>query len=370
VSGLRLTADAYTLADRMAHYEETVNANSVAGQSAASSMTARGVAAVMAGAGLHLADFGVTQSSVVDALVAAGGNPAAVKAAIFHIFFRATSIASKLAADGMPTEAFSIDVEAIIEVLTMFGDGDADGIGALDPGIAALVTSLQAGTAETRALKDAVFSFVVMTPAAAGAAAAAAGVDLGGYNISNATYAGVLRAVAADAGYADDALAIFAGCLYTDRTVRSMLSAAAESLMTGEAEVDISAVAAVLRSTGALDAADFKSAARQALTSEVGCCKLKRIKTRVESAGSQRLKLKSDEQLSNFAFNSNLRPYSEAVVSGALAAAGVDVSARSGGTGLTLADFQTLVEAAATSDDAVARMVAASQVRLWLPHTG
>ena len=63
-------------------------ANSVAGQSAASSMTARGVAAVMHGVGLDLADFGVTQTSVVDALVAGAGDPAAIKAEIFHLFFR------------------------------------------------------------------------------------------------------------------------------------------------------------------------------------------------------------------------------------------------------------------------------------------
>jgi len=37
------------------------------------------------------------------------------------------------------------------------------------------------------------------------------GVDLGWYNMSTAAYAGVLRAVAADAGYAEDTLGIFAG---------------------------------------------------------------------------------------------------------------------------------------------------------------
>jgi hypothetical protein len=63
-------------------------AYSVAGQSAASSMTARGLAAVMAGVGLDLADFGVAQISVVDAVAAGGGEPAAIKAGIFHLFYR------------------------------------------------------------------------------------------------------------------------------------------------------------------------------------------------------------------------------------------------------------------------------------------
>ena len=60
----------------------------VAEQRAASSMTSRGVAAVMAGSRLNLTDCGLTQSSVVDALVAGGGEPAAIKAGIFHLFYR------------------------------------------------------------------------------------------------------------------------------------------------------------------------------------------------------------------------------------------------------------------------------------------
>ena len=68
--------------------EAMLSARSVAGQSAASSMTARGVAAVMAGVGLNLTDFGLTLTSVVDALVTGGGDPAAIKAGIFHLFYR------------------------------------------------------------------------------------------------------------------------------------------------------------------------------------------------------------------------------------------------------------------------------------------
>ena len=44
-------------------------------------------------------------------------------------------------------------------------------------------------------------------------------------------------------------------------------------------------------------------------TSSVRQCKLKRLETRVETAWLQRLKLKYDELLSSFAFNSNLRHY-------------------------------------------------------------
>jgi hypothetical protein len=50
--------------------------------------SSKSVAAVMAGVGLNLTDFGLTQKSVVDALVASGGDPAAIKAGIFHLFFR------------------------------------------------------------------------------------------------------------------------------------------------------------------------------------------------------------------------------------------------------------------------------------------
>jgi hypothetical protein len=60
---------------------------------------------------------------------------------------RATGIASKLAIDGVPAEMLPIDVESLISALTMFGDGDADGIAALDPSgrITALVASYKVG---------------------------------------------------------------------------------------------------------------------------------------------------------------------------------------------------------------------------------
>jgi len=163
VSGLGVTAAAFTLADRLAHHGATLNAKSVAGRNAASQLFVRGVEAVMAGVGLNLTDFGVTLSSVVDTLLASGGDPAAIKAGIFDLFYRATSIASKLRADGAHSEMYSINVESLIEVLTMLGDADADGISALDPGIAALVKGFQAGNVEMRALADAVFSFLVIT---------------------------------------------------------------------------------------------------------------------------------------------------------------------------------------------------------------
>ena len=102
----------------------------------------------------------MTLSSVVDTLLAGAGDPAAVKAGIFKLFYRATSIASKLRADGIPAEMESFNVEYLIEVFTMFGDADADGISALGPGIAALVKGFQAGAVEMRAA-DAVFSYLV-----------------------------------------------------------------------------------------------------------------------------------------------------------------------------------------------------------------
>jgi hypothetical protein len=49
-------------------------------------------------------------------------------------------------------------------------------------------------------------------------------------------------------------------------------------------------------------------------------CRLKRVKTRVESAWSQRLRLKYDEPLSKNAFNLNLRRYTTAAMRGNLAA--------------------------------------------------
>ena len=105
--------------------------------------------------------YGVTLSSLVDTLLASAGDPAAVKAGIFKLFYRATSIASKLRADGIRAEMESFNVEYLIEVFTMFGDADADGISALGPGIAALVKGFQAGAVEMRALADAVFSYLV-----------------------------------------------------------------------------------------------------------------------------------------------------------------------------------------------------------------
>jgi len=132
VSGLGVTAVAYTLVDRLAHHAASLCSNSVAQKSAASSMTVRGVAAVMGAVGLNLTDLGLTPTSVVDALVTGGSEPAAIKAGILHLFFKATSIASKLAADSVPAHMVSIDVKSIIEVLMMFGDADAAGIAALD----------------------------------------------------------------------------------------------------------------------------------------------------------------------------------------------------------------------------------------------
>ena len=70
----------------------------------------------------------------------------------------------------------------------------------------------------------------------------------------------------------DNALGgIFAEYLYTEDNVRGMLSASAESLM-AQVGVNISAVAAMLRSKGALAADEFKSLVREELASEAGRC--------------------------------------------------------------------------------------------------
>ena len=146
-----------------------------------------------------------------------------------------------------------------------------------------------------------------------------------------------MMSVVAGVSYPTLAFGIFAGYLYTDDNVRSILSSGAELLLTGEAGVNVSGIAAVLRSTSAMEADAFKGAARKEFTSE-------------------------------------------AIVTAALAATGVNVTA--GDTGLTLAVFQVLatqcvfnatdenvtsfVEAAAGSHDTVALMVSASQVRFLL----
>ena len=52
--------------------------------------------------------------------------------------------------------------------------------GPCDEGIAAMVTSYKVGTVEKRELKDAVFSFLVITEELAWSAAEDTGVDLGG----------------------------------------------------------------------------------------------------------------------------------------------------------------------------------------------
>ena len=61
-----------------------MNVKSMAKHSTASS----GVAAVMSAVGFNLTDFGLTQDSVVFALLEGKGEPADIKAAIFHLFFR------------------------------------------------------------------------------------------------------------------------------------------------------------------------------------------------------------------------------------------------------------------------------------------
>ena len=155
--------------------------------------------------------------------------------------------------------------------------------------------------------------------------------------MSNATFAAVLCAVATDVGFADDALGTFAGYLFTDDNVRGMMSSRAESLWADDAEVNISGIAAVLRSSGEMEVDEFESAAREELASE-------------------------------------------AVVTAALSvAAGVNFTTVN--TGLPLATFQALAAqvmfgatdakvtafaaaAAAASDDAVESMVIASQVDL------
>ena len=138
VSGLGVTAVAYTLADRLAHHGAMLHhagamqSDTSTGErtwSAAGSMTARGTMAVMAAVGLDLARCGVTQSSVVAALVGHAGHPAAIKAVLFQLFFKATSIADKLAAAGVLAEEFTVDAERLIHVLTMFGHSDAAGRG-------------------------------------------------------------------------------------------------------------------------------------------------------------------------------------------------------------------------------------------------
>ena len=78
---------------------------------------------------------------------------------------------------------------AQVELKSGRGQPLSGGIGALDPATAALVKGFQAGAVEERALKDAVFSFLVITDEAAGRAAAHAGVDLAALNITNATLA-------------------------------------------------------------------------------------------------------------------------------------------------------------------------------------
>ena len=139
VSGLGVTAVAYTLADRLAHHGAMLHHGAMQSDtstvertsSAAGSMTALGVSAVMAAAGLDLAECGVTQGSVVAALAGHAGHPAAIKAVLFQLFFKATSIADQLAAAGVLAEEFTVDAERLIHVLTMFGDSDAAGKGYL-----------------------------------------------------------------------------------------------------------------------------------------------------------------------------------------------------------------------------------------------
>ena len=229
------------------------------------SMSNHAVAAIIAGSGLNLADYGVSIISIIDVILASAGQPAAIQTGVFDLFYKPMSIASKLATETVPLEQFTVDMDSVIEVLTWLGSADTDSLSRLDDSIADVLLNYDAGELTLRELKDAVMSYIIITETLAEEAR----VDLDRYGISNSTYADVLRQVASNAKYdasdlnGDDALVgTFSGYLFTDENVQKMLPPDAKVFLT-ELSMTVADVAEILRSAGNLSAAIFQSVLKE-----------------------------------------------------------------------------------------------------------